>query len=277
LNLLLGAAIGGLSFVTYTILREPDVRSTEDLAKVIDLQKHEVNPTIAWLAPRIGLPRAMRLTWSVIATLVAASDAYLNMNFPYGVPIFALVAGFGHILAAANNKHVAYVVQKMGAEEFEREHDERMRELAKLSLGGKLRLIYRSNPRSILMLILTLPLVAALGYAMVATELFTVVVSHDLLLVIPLNVAFSLIIATLVIEPAFALAPLILSRRYQTLTKDVRDEQAPSADTVNIQVPVPVVLQALEAAKRRGQAVVRIAIPISPSTGEGKWAPNGGD
>ena len=265
MNPLLVVVVFALSFIIYTILRDFDVKSTLQLADIIDLQKHEVNPTITWLARRMDLKQAMRLTWFAIGIPVAAADAYVNQAFPYGVPIYALIFGFSHVLAAANNKRVAFAVSKMGVEEFEREHDQQMQEMAKLNLAGRLRLIFRSNPRSILMLVLALPLVAALGYAMVATELFTVVVSHDLLLVIPLNIAFCLIIATLIIEPAFALAPLILSRRYRgSPTGGVSEGQAKPETTVNIQVPVSVVMQALEAARKNGEAAVKIAIPVGP-------------
>ncbi len=272
------AAIFGLSFITYSVLRQFDEKSTADLAEVIDLQKHEVNPTITWLSARIGLKKAMRLTWIIIATGVATGDAYIATGFPYGVPILALIMGFGHVLAAASNKHVSYLVNKLGVEEFEREHDERMRELAGESLFGKLRLIYSANPTSILMLVVTTPLVAALGYAMVATELFTVIAVPFKYIIIPLNVAFCFIIAVLVIQPAFALGPLILSRRYGNMSAKVEQEgEAPSAPTVDIQVPVLVVVQALEAARKSGEAVVKIAIPIGTGGSGVKTTPEGGD
>jgi hypothetical protein len=272
------AVIFGWSFMVYTFLRGFDVRSTMQLASIIDLQKHEVNPTIAWLTRRMDLKYAMRLTWLAIGVPVAAADAYVNQGFPYGVPIYALIFGFSHVLAAANNKRVAYTISKVGVAEFEREHDQQIREMSKLSLTGKLRLIFKSNPRSVLMLALALPLVAALGYAMVATELFTVVVSHDLVLVIPLNVAFCLIIATLIIEPAFALAPLILARRYRALPmKDKHEGQDVAAAAVNIQVPVSVVVQALESARRNGEAAVRITIPVSMDEPDRQAKPDGGD
>lgn len=270
------AAIFVLSFLTYTILRQFDERSTEKLAKVIDLQKHEVNPTITWLARRMGLKKAMRLTWLVIAFSVATADAYVNASFPYGVPIFALVIGFGHVLAAANNKHVAYVVEKMGVEEFEREHDKRMRELAKLTFWGKMRQIFRSDPASVLMLVAVVPLVAAMGYSMVATELFTVVTSPYKLLIIPINAALCFVIAMLVIQPAFALAPLIISRRYSGKSGSDGSHMDQANGTVSIEVPVPVVVKALESAQKDGETVVKISIPVSAG-GEGHAAPEGGD
>ena len=278
MNPIFVVAIFAESFLIYTYLRNFDVRSTMQLAEVIDLQKHEVNPTITWLTRRMDLKQAMRLTWFAIGIPVALADAYVNQGFPYGVPIYALIFGFSHVLAAASNKRVAYTLSKVGVTEFEREHDQQMRELAKLNIAGRLRLIFKSNPRSILMLVLALPLVAALGYAMVATELFTVVVSHDLLLVIPLNVAFCLIIAPLVSEPAYALATHVRSRRFHASSaKGEPEGQPPSATSVNIQVPVPVVLQALAAAEKSGEAVVKIAIPISMDGGDGKSVPGGGD
>jgi hypothetical protein len=271
------AAIFALSFITYTVLRQFDERSTEQLAKVIDLQKHEVNPTITWLARRMDLKKAMRLTWLMIAIPVASADAYVNIGFPYGVPIFALVIGFGHVLAAANNKHVAYVVEKLGVEEFEREHDNRMRELANLRFWGKMRQIFRSDPASVLMLIAVVPLVAALGYSMVATELFTIATSPYKLLIMPINAALCFVIAMLVIQPAFALAPLIISRRYSRSKSpsNGRDASQPNA-TVSIEVPVSVVVKALESAQKDGGLVVKISIPVSEG-GEVTTTPNGGD
>jgi len=259
------AAIFVLSFVTYTVLRQFDERSTEQLAEVIDLQKHEVNPTITWLARRMGLKKAMRLTWLIIAISVASADAYVNISFPYGVPIFALVIGFGHVLAAANNKHVAYVVDKIGVEEFEREHDKRMRELAKLPFWGKMRQISRSDPASVLMLVAVIPLVAALGYAMVATELFTVVTSPFKLLIMPINAALCFVIAMLVIQPAFALAPLIISRRYSGKSDGAESQANQSNSTVSIEVPVTVVVKALESAQKNGESAVKISIPVAAS------------
>ena len=272
------AAIFVLSIVNYSFLRQFDEKSTEELAKVLDLQKHEVNPTITWLSARIGLKRAMRVTWVIIATGVATGDAYIAMSFPYGVPILALVVGFGHVLAAASNKHVSYLVNKLGVEEFEREHEERMKELAGETFFGKLRLIYKANPTSILMLVVTTPLVLALGYAMVATELFTVIAVPFKYVVIPLNVAFCFIIAVLVIQPAFALGPLILSRRYKASSIEKgHDGVTPDQATVSIEVPVPVVIQALEAAKKSGESAVRIAIPVGPGEGNGRATPSGGE
>lgn len=270
------AAIFVLSFLTYTILRQFDERSTENLAKVIDLQKHEVNPTITWLARRMGLKKAMRLTWLVIALSVATADAYVNSSFPYGVPIFALVIGFGHVLAAANNKHVSYVVQKLGVEEFEREHDRRMQELAELTFWGKMRQIFRSDPASVLMLVAVVPLVAAMGYAMVATELFTVVTSPYKLLIMPINAALCFVIAMLVIQPAFALAPLIISRRYKPSGNGAVDD-AQGANSVSIEVPVQVVIKALESAQKNGESAVKITIPVSADVGKGRTVPGGGD
>jgi len=269
------AAIFILSFVTYSFLRQFDEKSTAELDKVIDLQKHEINPTITWLSARIGLKRAMRLTWIIIATGVATGDAYIATGFPYGVPILALIVGFGHVLAAASNKHVSYLVNKLGVEEFEREHDERMQELARVNFVGKLRLIYKANPTSILMLLVATPLVAALGYAMVATELFTVISVPFKFVVIPLNVAFCFIIATLVIQPAFAIGPLMLSRRYSKRHAAVTADSAPS--TVSIQVPVTVVTAALESARKNGELSVRITIPISLSDSGGPKLPPGGE
>ncbi len=262
MNLLFFAAIFVESFMTYSLLRRFDVSSTAKLAARLDLQKYEINPTITWLARKIGLEKAFTVTWLVIGLSVATADGFVNLSFPYGVPVFALIIGFGHVLAAAHNTHVSYVLDKVGIQQFEREHEERMTELASLSWWGRLRAIFHSDPGSIIMLVLALPLVYVLGYAMVATELFTRVVIPNIYLILPLNVAFCFLMAMVVIHPAFALGPLVLASRY---SHNIRAQGSPKAsvgsDGIRIDLPVAMVAQALDAARADGDSVVRISFP----------------
>ncbi len=253
------------SFCVYTFLRSFDVRSTAKLAERIDLQKHEINPTITWLATRLGLKNAFRVTWLVIGFGVATADAYINQGFTFGIPIYALIVGFAHVLAAAHNTRVSYVVDKIGVKEFEREHEEHMRELANLDWRQRIGLVARSDPTSILMLVLALPLAIALGYAMVATELFTIVALPEKLLIIPLNTAFCFVLAMVLIQPAFALGPLILSRRYSRQFEGRGAvEDGGESGSVHLELPVAVVAEALEAARTGGESVVKITVPITP-------------
>jgi hypothetical protein len=257
------------SFLIYSFLRRFDERSTARLAAKIDLQKHEVNPTITWLAKKVGLRKAFLVTWLVIATGVATADVFINEGFPYGVPVFALIVGFGHILAAANNKHVSYLVDKFGPTEFERQHEENMRELSSLGFGGKLRLLFNRNPASLIMLVMAIPLLSIIGYAMVATELFTVVVNPMKLpvLVIPINVGFCFIVSFILIEFTLAIAPFILASRFShSAGAGSPGSPATKPGTILFEVPVSVVEQALESARTDDSTVVKIAVPIP--TGE---------
>jgi hypothetical protein len=256
------AAIFAESFLTYTLLRRLDERSTALLAERIDLQKHELNPTITRLAKKIGLKRAFIVTWLAIACSVATGDVWINQRFPYGIPVFALIVGFGHVLAWANNTRVANLVDRVGVDEFERDHDRRMRELASLGGWQRLKAVAKDDPGSFIMLVLALPMVAVLGYAMIATELFTRVITSDLYVVGLLNVAFCFLIALMSIQPAFALGPLILSRRYSG-NKNGKDERnQPPSPTVHFDLPIGVVTQALDAARADGGSVVRISLPL---------------
>jgi hypothetical protein len=111
---------------------------------------------------------------------------------------------------------------------------------------------------------------------MVATELFTVVTSPYKLLIMPINVALCFVIAMLVIQPAFALAPLIISRRYSGSSGNGKSEGSQTSGSVSIEVPVTVVVKALESAQKNGESAVRISIPVSTS-GEVGTEPIGGE
>src|SRR3989442_11130688 len=112
-----------LSFITYTLLRQPDEHTTSKLAERLDIERHEVNPTITWLAKRLGLKRTLLATWLVIGLALATADTYLEQTIPLTLPLFALIVGFAHVLAAANNTRVGYLLDSLGIEEFERQHD----------------------------------------------------------------------------------------------------------------------------------------------------------
>lgn len=262
MNLSTEAAIFAESFLVYTLLREFDVKATGDLAKRVDLQRHEINPTITWLAKKVGLKNALRVTWLVVAFGVATADVYINQSFTYLIPIFALTVGFGHVLAAANNKHIAYLVDRLGVDEFERQHELDMRELAGLGWGGKVRFLFRTNPTSILVLLFTIPLVSALGYSMVATETFTAVTTAwpAKALTIPLDMAFCFVLAFFLIQFAMALGPFILASRYEHSIKG-DSPSAPEHRLPHLEMSASVKAQALENTKREGIDATRIAIP----------------
>jgi hypothetical protein len=253
------------SFSVYTSLRWFDERSTAKLAARIDLQKHEINPTITWLARRVGLKNAFRASWLVIGSCVAMVDAFINQIHTFGVPILALIVGFDHVLAAAHNNRLSYTVEKIGVEEFENEHELSMHELARFGWWQRIRLISKSEPAAILMLILAAPLVATLGYAMLATEAFTIIAFPEKLLFIPLNIALCFVIALVFIQPAPALGLLILSSRYAHQPHGQRrSRNSRGVETIRLELPIKVVAEALAAARRESADVVKMEIPISP-------------
>lgn len=252
------------SFVVYTFLRRFDERSTEKLAGRLDLQKHEVNPTITWLSRRIGLKRAFLVTWLSIGFGVAFADATLNLRFPYGVPLFALIIGFSHVFAAANNTHVAYVVDRIGVKEFEREHEERMNELMKMGWKERLGAVFRGNPSAFILSAVAIPLVSFLSYALVATELFTVTVLHAVFLVILFNICFAFVISLILVQSAYVIGPLILAFRYGRSKKsnERSDIQPESNSGVSIELPIVIVKDALNDAQSRGSNTVRISVRL---------------
>lgn len=253
-----------LSFVVYTSLRLFDERSTAKLAARIDFQKYEINPTITWLARRVGLKNALRVSWMIFGSCFAVVDALVSQIHTFGVPIFALIVGFGHVLAAIHNNRLFYTVEKIGVEEFENEHELSMGELARFGWWQRIRVISKSEPTAILMLILAAPLVLTLGYAMLATEAFTNVVFPGKFLFIPLNIAFCFVIALVIIQPAPALGLLVLSSRYAHQSHGQRQSRnSGRVITIRLELPIKVVAEALAAARTEGANLVKIEAPIS--------------
>src|SRR3989442_169658 len=81
------------SFAVYSLLRYFDEKSTRTLAKRLDLQKHEVNPLLTFLARRWSLNAAFRTTWLVIASGIAAADTFLGITVSWGIPAVAFFFG----------------------------------------------------------------------------------------------------------------------------------------------------------------------------------------
>ena len=255
-----------LSFITYTLLRQPDEHTTSKLAERLDIERHEVNPTITWLAKRLGLKRTLLATWLVIGLALATADTYLEQTIPLTLPLFALIVGFAHVLAAANNTRVGYLLDSLGIEEFERQHDESMRELLRLSWKARIMLLFRSNTEAFLMSILALPLAIALGYSLVASNFFIVLYTPDKFLVLPITAALAFILALLLVYPAKIVGPIILAIRLAKNHPNEEESDAAAMRVASIELPVPLVEHALSEAIARGVDVVRITAPLTQNT-----------
>jgi hypothetical protein len=72
-------------------------------------------------------------------------------------------------------------------------------------------------------------------------------------------------IAIILIQPAFALGPLILSSRYaHQPAQEKQTENSREVEPIHVELPVALVAQALASAKTEGASVVRIEVNIPP-------------
>src|SRR2546422_1132795 len=129
------------SFFAYSMLRYLDQSSTKRLARRLDIQKHELNPLLTWLARKWGLDRAFWITYLVFAIGIAMVDVFLNTVATFGFPAAAYLFGLMHVLAAANNLELDYETRGMTKGQIESGTFGFVEELSGLSLRKGLSLL----------------------------------------------------------------------------------------------------------------------------------------
>jgi len=257
------------SVVTYSILRLPDQASTAALAKRMDLQTHEINPILTFLARRYGLKRSFQITWIVFALGIALADVALNTVASFGIPVIALFFGTTHWLAAAHNVELDYNTEGLTPDEV-RDHDrEFVVKLRSLDWRGRLALLFKKDIFTVMAAVL-----CVIVLVMVETApLMGALTGHPSTTATIYAGAVVLALGFLAYFPSVILGTLVWARRVSKVPSPAGDANVirgedgspctPSSGRY-VEISVGVVEAALSEAKANGADTIRLE-----STGDG--------
>jgi len=249
------------SFSVYSLLRYFDEKSTRKLAKRLDLQKHEVNPLLTFLARTWSLNTAFRTTWLVIASGIAAADTFLGITVSWGIPAVAFFFGTVHILAAASNTQLDYRTKDMSREEIDAETYKFARSLSILDWKGRWTLF--TGRYAFTFIVTIISLIAIFLYLLSSTIASTTGFSN--VGAAMSNMATVEIGAILLFFPSVFFGTIAWSRR---LTKSYRSGKLvePTSSAAHyVEIPISIAEEALNIAKSKQASTIRLEINAAHS------------
>jgi len=247
-----------VSLFTYSLLRYTDQSSTKKVAKRLDIQKHEINPLLTWLAKKWGLDNAFRITFVIFALGVASTDVVINTPAIFGFPAVALFTGTLHALAATSNLELDYETKGLTPEQIEARTFRFAQQLSSLTPRARVFLLLEKYAFTFFVAVLSVIVFVFIRFGDSIAQL----TNRPVLGAAMFNMALVILFSLLLFYPSLLMGILIWSRRLVDMfRKGQLQNPGPAANYIDMDVSV--LKEALETAIANNAPTIRIQVDES--------------